>query len=181
VPFLPIYFMFFLPPSGTEWIYSWMQYVPYMIVLVYAFVCVLVPYIAKKKKKEGDDKPTQEQAAKPRKLFFLILALALIPVIAVAMLAYALFASNTFEKADRYLKSPDGRHKAVVMSREYSDTWVDEEIYPVKSLLFYEDRNGVDISPKSYHITITWLDDSTLEITRTNKRTGEVSTDYLRW
>jgi len=54
-------------------------------------------------------------------------------------------------------------------------------VYPVRAGLFYEDDNDVYLYPEYVDITFTWIDDDTLEITRTNKSDGEVSTDYLRW
>jgi len=177
VAFLPVYFMVLLPPSGTEWIYSWMEFVPVLIISGYGVANWLVPLIAKKKKEKAAEEPKREQTAKPRMPFFLRLAMILIAVIYAVFGAVLLFHAGPYTKADRYLKSPDGKHKAVVIENR----WDDEEIYPVKSLLFYEDNKGVDINPRRYDITLAWVENYMLEITRTDKYTGEVETEYLRW
>jgi len=172
-----IYSMISLPPGGTRWIYDWMQFIPIMIVPVYFLVYLLGTILINKKKKECAEEPKEEQAAKPRKRSLLKCIPAAIGIVAMfAFFAYIL-ATSTYTKVERYLKSPDGRHKAVVLNKWGSGA----DIYPVKALLFYEDDKGVNLSPYRYAVSLLWKDNNTLEITRIEKDTGEISTDYLRW
>ena len=173
-----IYSMISLPPSGTRWIYGWMQFVPIMIVPVYFLVYLLGTILINKKKKECAEEPKEEQADEPRKRSFSKYIPAAIGIIAMfAFFAYIL-ATSTYTKVERYLKSPDGKHKAVVLNEHGGDIGY---IYPVKALLFYEDDKGVNIHPYRYAVSLLWKDNNTLEITRIEKESGEISTDYLRW
>ncbi|MCL2494404.1 MAG: hypothetical protein FWE98_01945 [Oscillospiraceae bacterium] len=174
---LPIYSLI-LPPSGTEWIHDWMRFALFMCAPIYMLVYMLVPQTAKKKKKESAEEPKEEQAANPRKpsILMAILVLTAVIVAASSLLGFVVTLPR-HQKVDRYLKSPGGKNRAVVMNE-----WGSEEyIYPVKSFLFYKNHEGICIIPRVYDVTLTWLDDNTLEINRTYKTSGEVSTDYLRW
>jgi len=88
---------------------------------------------------------------------------------------------DQWQKVDRYEHSPSGKNKAVVMVRKNADAWDAEYVYPVRAGLFYEDDNCIYLYPNYEDITFTWLDDNTLEITKTRKDSSEVETECLRW
>ena len=198
---------------GLEWIHNWLLY----WVLLSALLCfaavveTLVKHLSQKKKKKETDEPKKEQAKKPRwgwaRILFSVIVggVGLFLVVAVVSLY---FSQNPIAR-NRYIKSPDGENKAVIVSYNHEPSWaeawsekvfgnkgwteeayVDESIYPVRALLFYEEEKGVNISPEEFDVSLNWVDNHTLEITRTFKdgewvsaenRGDELPTEYLRW
>lgn len=167
-----------LPPSGTDWIPGWPQLFGYTFYL-YPFILVIpiamVPLMRL---------PVTRINPKAWKAVIAIAVTVCEVVFAgvIALAAWITFSGDS--KVDRYISSPDGKNKAVVLSDERNPLGEpdDEDIYPVRKRFFYERDKGVDMNPWLYSdITLTWLDDNTLEINRTGKNSGEVSTEYLRW
>jgi len=162
--FLANFFVILALPNilGVEWITGWPKFLS--TVLYFALnglVCFLIWPSEKPKEKSA---PTGKQK----------IGVAIACVVSIAMVfGYSYWSSfSSYNKVDHYEYSPHGTSRAVVFSGR---------IYPVKALLFYEEKKRIDIDPYYYDITLTWLDETTLEITRIEKETGEVSTDYLRW
>ena len=187
---------------GSEWIYGWMPFAPWYLLFLGN---ILVKFISQKKK-EKTDEPKKEQTDKPRSPFRSRLARALLSVVAgglilfmIAVVATIFFSQDPIAR-NRYINSPDGNNKAVAISYKYGNSWVDawaekvwgeqgrlsgehveERIYPVKALLFYEKDKGANISPCDFDVAFNWVDNNTLEITRIDKYKGEVTVEYLKW
>ena len=166
----------FLPRKlGVEWIIGWPQFFSYLLyyATIYLGVFLILPKSLRGKRLNPKPGQTPEQVKRNTKITYVFLG--------VLFFVHSVLVGFViqWQKIDRYERSPSGRNKALV--------WVDKKdknfsaICPVRAGLFYEDDNKVYLSPKYEDITFTWLDDNTLEITKTRKNSGEVETDCLRW
>jgi len=166
----------FLPDIfGVEWIIGWPEFLAKSLSMVGTFLLwVLIQekvYVSKKAKQD----PTKKQKR------FTIISLLVMGVMVIGNEAYSSFAGS--RKVDHYMKSPNGKNTAVVISHDHEP----ESIYPVRKWFFYEnsrDNSAEYIYPQYYDVTMEWLDDNTLEITRTwENDDGEIETEtyQIRW
>ena len=166
---------------GVEWIPGWPEFLSNLLtwgmLLIYLAVHIVKTWI----------KPLDEKFTKKNKrntiIFYAIGCAFYIGMSALMGLGFQ------WRKIDRYIASPNGKNKAVIMVRKddvLGDSWRTEYIYPVRAGLFYEDNN-IYLQPGQEDITFTWLDDNTLEITRTgeweddNGEPTTTKTDLIRW
>jgi len=168
----------FLPwwlPSkyGVEWIVGWPAFLSNLL-MWFPLIAVFAYTLLKTLKQPLDEKLTKRK--KTRSALFS----GLVCVFYIGMCVVQGFVIQ-WRKVDRYERSPSGKNKAVVMVEKKKYGRDTEYVYPVRAGLFYEDDNCIYLHPNYEDITFIWLDDNTLEITKTRKDSGEVSTDYLRW
>jgi len=166
---LPIVLLL-MPPSGTDLLPGWPAFIQYAFCFVPMIILlpfVIVPILRA---------PLNEKFTKRRKQIFaaMLIVCNLVLVVVIAMFAKLSFFG--YQKVDRYITSPNGKNKAVVLSMDYA-----ERICPVRKRFFYEDTAGIFYHPGTESIAFAWLDDDTLEITRTWGFDGEISTDIFRW
>ena len=76
-------------------------------------------------------------------------------------------------KVVEYLRSPKGKHAAVVMDAQFV------EVHPVRAGLFYERKNGT-VSSGEYEI-FRWIDENTLALGWVAASGEEIFVDYIRW
>jgi len=173
------FFLLVFPPSGTDWIPGWPEFIKnsfYFLPMIFILPSVIVPILRA---------PLNEKLTRRRKRFFatVLIVCNILLVGIVAMFSKLSFFD--YQKVDRYISSPNGKNKAVILSREYIPGFPnDEDIYPIRKRFLYERDNGISIDPNFYDaITLTWLDDNTLEITRTWEYDGEAITErkQLYW
>ncbi|MCL2494912.1 MAG: hypothetical protein FWE98_04565 [Oscillospiraceae bacterium] len=163
---------------GVEWIIGWPEFVGNLLgyAPVIAALLFLLPKIPKTLKQ-----PEFEKVTSTRKT--LLAVLSVLPLVIIIGLSVVVSFFTRWQKIDRYELSPSGKNKAIVMVRKGNDPWMTEYVHPVRAWLFYEDKNGIYLHPDSEEITFTWLDDYTLEITRTREYEGEswTETDQIKW
>jgi len=167
---------------GVEWIIGWPEFLGNMLGYAPIFIsCWFWPASHLFKPKRVPEQ-TPEQTKKQKKNA--IVSSAVLCAIFL-WLSIGLSFFNQWRKIDRYERSPNGKNKAIVMVHKDDDAWAwrTEYVCPVRAWLFYEDDNCIYLHPGSEAITFTWLDDNTLEITRTWEYDGEVKmeTEQLRW
>jgi len=159
---------------GVEWIVGWPTFLSNL--LVWSPVIAVFTHTLLKLLKQPLDEKFTKKKKKLSVLFFGLLCAFYIGMCIVMSF------SIQWRKVDRYERSPSGKNKAVVMveKAKYGRT---ESIHPVRGLFFFEDDNRVYMNPDFEDITLTWLDDNTLEITRTREYDGEISTEteQLQW
>lgn len=168
----------FLPGKfGVEWIIGWPQFFAYLLyyAIIYLGIFLILPKSLRGKRLNPKPGQTPEQVKKNTKITYIFLG--------VLFFVHSVLVGFViqWQKIDRYERSPSGKNKAVVMVRKKNDAWDPEYVYPTRAGLFYEDDNCIYLHPNYEDITFTWLDDNTLEITKTRKDSGEVETGCLRW
>ena len=160
---------------GVEWIVGWPRFLSYA--LIWFPVCIAcVISLLKTLKKPLDKKFTK------RKKVLEVLGETLLCAFYIGVSIF--WGSSSSLKVDRYISSPNGENKAVVLMYKDEGRLGTEYIYPVRAWLFYEDNNDFYLYPASEDITYNWLDDNTLEITRTREdENGETvtETNQLNW
>ncbi|MCL1951672.1 MAG: hypothetical protein FWF60_02470 [Oscillospiraceae bacterium] len=159
---------------GVEWIVGWPTFLNHLLIW-FPLIAVFAYALLKTLKQPLDEKLTKKK--KTRSVLFS----GLVCVFYIGMCIVQGFIVQ-WQKVDRYERSPSGKNKAVVMvGKGEADAWDAEYIYPVRAGLFYEDDNCIYLYPNYEDITFTWLDDNTLEITKTRKDSSEVETACLLW
>ena len=158
---------------GLEWIPGWPEFLGTL--LIWGIMIVFLAHeLFKKLKKPLDEKFTKKKKALWASFY------ASFCVFYIGLSIYLGFI-NQWRVVDRYITSPNGKNKAVVMVRKEKHDRGVEYIYPVHARLFYKNDNNIYLLPQHMDITYTWLDDNTLEITKARKDSGEVETECLRW
>jgi len=163
---------------GVEWIPGWPAFLSNLLTWL-PVIGVWVYSLLKTLKQPLDEKFTKRKKALSA-LFFGSLCAFYIGI------SIFLGFFNQWRKVDRYISSPSGKNKAVVMVEKEKYGGDTEYIYPMRAWLFYED-NRIYLYPKYENITYTWLDDDTLEITHTrinpmeDGSPAEPETETLRW
>ena len=177
LPFLFIWLPMWIQPSGSEWLPGWPAFIgnsfyfwPIALLLPVAVVIFLRA-------------PTNEKYTKKKKTILATLLILCNIMLVGCIAAFAHLSFFGYQKVDRYITSPSGKNKAVILTMDYA-----EQISPVKKRFFYENNNYIFLHPEREEIMYNWLDDNTLEITRTWKledEDGEIvtetDTEQLNW
>ena len=161
---------------GVDWLVGWPGFLGEMLHYALSILVSVLIWPRKKPKEKPAQTMKQKILASISRVIIFILLVGLLSG------ATRFFSPWPGWMTDRYEHSPSGKSKAIVLITAKEEEIVPTEyIYPVRAWFFYEDNNCIRMDPYFEDITLTWLDDNTLEITRIEKDTGEVSTDYLRW